>query len=683
MYINADLVDHLKLLYDNSRDFVFFMRRVGIDYEYIYVNKSGADMLGKDVLGDTVLGSISDVESATFIIGNYNEAIDVNDQLEFEDYAYFKNSVHKHETTVTPVLYGNEVYVLAVTKEIEFDRDMQDKYLFMRSIFFKTFLSTILIKADGTLIEANPMFTDSFGLDVELIRGKKIVDLPIFTPQSSIQIQQHIERVKKGDHFSSEMITFIDANQNEQYYMATYSPIKREEEVTAIFIIFQDVTKYILQQKELKTTSHGLQTFKRALNYAAEMTITNLEGKIIEVNDKFIQRTGYSREELIGQTHNIVNSNFHPQEFFKNLWETVLAGKMWRGEVRNRTKAGENYWVDTTIIPLTNEEGNVYQYITIHFNVSDKKKLMIELRNIERTFRLITENTNDFITVLNHEGKIVYFSPSYIRHLGYTEEELEYLPYKELLHADSLPQWEEIIRNGEFVDKDGNIELRHLSKTGEVIWTEGNYSLVYDYVRNTPSQIIMVSREITERKEREDSLMFLAYHDSLTQLPNRRYLQKEFPLYVEMANNAFESFAVLYLDGDNFKAVNDCYGHEVGDEFLNHFGKALLKSVRKNDLVIRVGGDEFVIIVGNLNRNQEDLERAVRKVISNVRSNLQKGWTIQGVNFHPTTTIGVSIYPFDGQTIDELLDFADRALYQAKQVQKNSEYIPYFEQVKH
>ena len=99
-------------------------------------------------------------------------------------------------------------------------------------------------------------------------------------------------------------------------------------------------------------------------------------------------------------------------------------------------------------------------------------------------------------------------------------------------------------------EKDGHIELKLETKDGQMIWTEGNYSLVYDHLRNVPSQIIMVSREITERKEREDSLLFLAYHDSLTQLPNRRYLQREFPQFVERANNAFESFAVLYLDGD-------------------------------------------------------------------------------------------------------------------------------------
>ena len=675
--MTTDLLQSINLLYDNSRDFVFFMRKNGQEYEYVYVNKSAQEMLGQDSIGRT-LSEITESDAARFIKDNYNQAVSKNEQHEFEDYSYFKLSVHKHETTVTPVIIDGQTYVLAVTKEIEFDRDLQDNYLFMRSIFFKTFLSTILIKKDATIVEANPTFTTSLNLKLNDILGKKFYELPIFTEQTVLQIQTYINSAKNGDHFSKQMITFVDSHKKEHYYMTTFSPVLREDEVVAIFIIFQDVTDYILQQRELKLTTHGLETFKRAINYAAEVTITNLKGEIIDVNDKFLERTGYTREELIGKTHNIVNSNYHPREFFKNLWDTITEGKIWRGEVRNQTKNGETYWVETTIIPLTNEEDVVYQYITIHFNVSDKKQLMIELRNIERTFRLITENTNDFIVVLNNEGKVVYSSPSYIRKLGYNEEEIKNISYKQLIHEDSLPIWNALLTSTEGFEKDGHIELKLETKEGQMIWTEGNYSLVYDHLRNVPSQIIMVSREITERKEREDSLLFLAYHDSLTQLPNRRYLQREFPQFVERANNAFESFAVLYLDGDNFKAVNDQFGHEVGDEFLNHFGKVLLKSLRKNDLVIRIGGDEFVIIVPNLNRDVEKLKQAIDTVIKKIRDNLAIGWFIQGVHFSPTTTIGVSIYPFDGITMDELIDCADRALYQAKQISKNSEIIPYF-----
>ena len=677
MYFNGNIIDHLKLLFENSRDFVFFMRKIDQDYEYVYTNKSATDMLGRDCIGITIRQAI-DNDAAKFIINHYNMAINKECQYEFEDYSYIKLHVYKHETTVTPVYIDDETYVLAITKEITSDREIQDKYLFMRSIFLKTFLSTVLVKNDGTLIEANPTFLKNFNLNIDEVRHKKFIDLPIFTNQSAKQFQQLLLNVNTENHFEMQMLSFNGPNNIECYYTATFTPIYRGEEMIAIFIIFQDITKYMLQEKQLKTTMHGLNMFKRALNIAADVTITNLKGEIIEVNERFIKRTGYNREELLGKTHNIVNSKYHPPEFFNNLWDTIKMGNIWRGEVRNRTKNGDTYWVDTTIIPLTDEEGNVFQYITIHFNVSEKKKMMIELRDIERTFRLITENTKDFIVILNGDGMVTYSSPSYVRKLGYSLEELHEIKYEELIHRDSIQTWNRLLLHSDEVEKNGNIELLLLSKDNDIIWTEGNYALVYDN-NNLPSQIIMVSREITERKEREDSLLFLAYHDSLTQLPNRRYLEREFPQFIENANTSFESFAVLFIDGDNFKNVNDCYGHDIGDIFLTYFGKALLKSVRKNDLVIRFGGDEFLIIITGLSRDENILKLAIQRVLENIRKNINSGWKIGDIVFEPTASIGVSIYPYDGLTMDELLEHADRALYRAKQTTKNTQSIPFFD----
>lgn len=667
--VSENFIEHIDLLYGDSRDFVFLMKKFLNDYEYVYTNKSARKMLGRDVIGET-LQQAKDKDTAKFIYENYEIAVNKNEQHEFEDYAYFDYNVHKHETTVNPLMFEGEQYVLAVTKEISFDRSIQDKYLFMRSVFFKTFLSTVLISNDGRVIEANLSFLENFGFSIEDIQGKSFEQLGIMTKNSAKILNEIMTSNDESHRFESKMLTFINNEGKELYLMASFSPICRGNQVVSIFIIFQDVTEYILQQKQLELTTHGFEVFKRALNQAAEVTLTNLKGEIIEVNDRFIERTGYSREELIGRTHNIVNSKYHPKEFFDNLWETIQHGEIWRGEVRNRKKSGETYWVDTTIIPLTNRNGEVYQYITIHFNVSEKKELMIELRDIERTFRLITENTNDFIVILNEDGKIHYSSPSYIRKLGYCEEELEQLQYEKLIHPDSINVWNQLI-NGEMRNKDGKIELILVNKNEEKVWTEGNYTLVYDGRTATPSQIIMVSREITERKEREDTLMFLAFHDSLTQLPNRRYLEREFPLFVEQSNSNFESFAVLYIDGDDFKSVNDLYGHDVGDIFLVNFGKTLLASVRKNDLVVRIGGDEFLILIGNLSRNQEHQENAIQHVVANIKKQLAKGWNIGDVSFEPSASIGVAIYPNHGTSLDEILEFADKDLYRVKNIYKN------------
>lgn len=302
---------------------------------------------------------------------------------------------------------------------------------------------------------------------------------------------------------------------------------------------------------------------------------------------------------------------------------------------------------------------------------------MTELRNVERTFRAITENTSDLIVVTDCKGRIIYASPSYIHKLGFTEQFIVGRHYKELLYGDSIGQWQHMLDKACSTTAEQKMELQLLTMDGDVLWTEGNYTFSYDVIGNV-SEIIMVSREITERKELENKLMFMAYHDSLTQLPNRRYLQKDFPHLVEVAQAKSESLAVIYLDGDNFKEINDKYGHDIGDEFLQEFGNALLKSISHDDLVVRLGGDEFLIVVTGLSRNEEELNMAIQVVIENIRKKLAIGWAIQGHKFTPTSSMGIAVYPEHSVVLEELIELADRALYEVKQVSKNNYKISKF-----
>lgn len=660
------------LLFKNSKEAVLFIEKVGHEFYVVYANDVAKSMIDLDEITGKKLDELIPTNQFEYSREKYNEAIYTNEQINFDHYIYTSSQVKKFDTTIIPAVSEERKCFLEIKKEIVVDRSFDDRYLFMRSLSLNSELSTMILSNDGRLLEANNTFLNMFNLDISTIRWQKIYDLPLIDMNNIEELKSYILQSANGESLSAKMLTFIDQEGRLRHFVATFTPLYQDNiEVVAIFIVLQEITPYITQHQELESVVNSLNNFKRALDIAADVSITDANGIIIDVNERFVERTCYRREELIGNTHRIVGSRQHSLEFYSNLWGTITKGEVWHGEICNRTKYGVPYWVDTTIIPLLDEKGKIYQFLAIHFDVTEKKRMFTELRNIERMFKMINENTNDLIVITNEDGIILYASNAYDKKLGYTNEELIGQFYSKVLSSESVEIWNDELLTVE-QNMSSKIELIHKTKNGDTVWTECNYTVVKDYLNNRGTQIIMVAREITERKEFENKLLFLAYHDSLTQLPNRRYLQKKIPRILDDAKFRKESVAIFYVDGDNFKVVNDEFGHDVGDEFIKQFGHALSKSVRNHDLVARMGGDEFAIILTGLARNEVKRLEQIEQIIQRIRKNLKAGWTIKDHHFTPTASMGIAFYPDHGEHLNELLECADHALYEIKGVSKNS-----------
>ncbi|MGY2187118.1 Cyclic di-GMP phosphodiesterase Gmr [compost metagenome] len=276
--------------------------------------------------------------------------------------------------------------------------------------------------------------------------------------------------------------------------------------------------------------------YRRAVDAAAIFSETDLTGRITHVNDQFCAVSGYSREELLGQNHRLLNSGVHSAEFFAGMWRSIALGNVWKGEICNRAKDGSLYWVESTMVPILDEAtGRVERYLSIRFDISEKRQLLHSLQ-----------------------------------------------------------------------------------------WRVG--------------------------------------HDVLTGLPNRAFLSDLLDQALEFSRLENIPLAVCMLDLDGFKAVNDGYGHASGDLLLVEVAKRLRGIVRGEDVVARLAGDEFVLVLRYV-RDLPELRAALNRVLGAISA----PYSLNGKDIHVFASIGVTLFPHDNEDAETLLRHADQAMYVAKQ----------------
>ncbi|MET3684330.1 diguanylate cyclase (GGDEF)-like protein/PAS domain S-box-containing protein [Alkalibacillus flavidus] len=286
-----------------------------------------------------------------------------------------------------------------------------------------------------------------------------------------------------------------------------------------------------------------------------------------------------------------------------------------------------------------------------------------------KTARNVLEKTPTIIIKWSaEEGWPIEFVSQNINQFGYDAKDLmkQGMSYSSIMHPDDvLTIGSKVAYYIENDVREYEQEYRILTADDEVRWVSDRTMLEVDHYGEVVGfQGILF--DITARKQVEEQAQYLANNDPLTGLANRRYFKHKFELALEEAKESNAQLGVLYLDCDNFKEINDELGHDIGDEFLQHFAKRLNNVLRDDDLIARIGGDEFNILL-----NDVETKEQVNRVAERILEVVFEPWELQGVLYHITVSIGVSFFPQDGSKADELIKRADQALYGAKFNGKN------------
>ncbi len=259
---------------------------------------------------------------------------------------------------------------------------------------------------DFTMDPVEFSWTDEMYVIHELPIGKKPSSteaVEYFAPEAQPVIRSAMQECReKGIAFDVEL-PFIGALGAEKRVRVLGRAEKLDGKVVRVYGTMQDVTEKTRVEHTLARAINEVQDYKAALNESSIVAITDPKGKILHVNENFCRISKYTAQELIGKDHRIINSGYHPKEFFRELWRTIASGRVWHGEIRNRAKDGTLYWVDTTIVPFLNEESKPYEYLAIRADITERKEAEEKVRQYLEELERSNRDLEQFAYIASHD----------------------------------------------------------------------------------------------------------------------------------------------------------------------------------------------------------------------------------------------------------------------------------------
>ncbi|WP_301722874.1 sensor domain-containing diguanylate cyclase [Planococcus shixiaomingii] len=461
------------------------------------------------------------------------------------------------------------------------------------------------------------------------------------------------------------------------YNLFSDNKLATETEVMPIFhggnTYLLVISKNVAGQKKIEEDYSFYQSL--VSNSVDPMIMITKNFSVFDMNSAYESAFGVRREDWIGKSYEempVMKQRLFEEIKFK--LEKIKAGQAASSTIIERPKKDGMFTRYSVNYSPIVENGEIRAFHIVLRELTSEAKLKEELKKTENILESYKEALNyaALVAIWDMDGIIQFVNNNLKGTTGYDNEEMMAMNITEI--GQTIISWKqyEAIRDTVLEGAIWRGEIKSRRKTGEIFWMDATVIPLMDGEGGI-AQLLAIMFDITSRKQLEEQLRFMAYHDGLTKLPNRQMFVQEFSRIKALSDGKDQWVAMLYLDGDNFKRINDQYGHDIGDEFIYHFGQSIQKSIRQQDVVARVGGDEFLVALSGLEPMQGI--KQTKEIIKRIKENLAEGWFIGQQEFSPTSSIGVAIYPLHANDLDDLVKKADSALYEAKKKGKNQVYF--------
>lgn len=528
---------------------------------------------------------------------------------------------------------------------------------FYRSIVEAAREGVAVIDVDGKVTFANQRAEELLGYEPGEPVGLAVSDLVAVEDQAALA--EMPERLHRGESEQSEL-RILHKDGDVLWASVKSSPLCDDAgRYAGGLVLFNDVTdrkraEASLQQSEAR--------FKGIFEHAAVgIVLVDLDSRLVEVNPTFCAMLGYEASELTGRT---VADISHPDDWADADAERsqLLAGEIDSREVEKRYlhRDGHAVYAHTSVAVVRDPDGAPRYLTAVCRDMSTEVEALGRLHRSEDTLRLVANNAQDLIfryRVAPDPG-FEYVSPALKKLYGYSLADFPRGtdPLRRILSDHDSDAVVAAARSGSGIPV--LAPVRH--KDGRLIWSEAHVNMVCD---TTGREVAMegIVRDVSERKALEEQLVHQALHDPLTGLGNRTLFHDRVGQAIARLGRSSSLVALLYVDLDHFKLVNDVLGHAVGDELLQAVAERLVLAARSNDSVVRLGGDEFVILCEGLAEEEEAIGIARR-----VMDQFATPFSIRDRELSVSASIGVAASPVD--SAEDLLRNADASMYRAKQL---------------